>query len=196
MFNFINVNYKEFSKKKNLGYESISLSQDFGGDIDFKSKGKIFAKDWYNMIKHLVVKASNDTTDIGFSCSSDFDHYFSDGGSKLWDSAWLVTPENKLVYKQKSGCLEFFVPKGTQPTWEELRAMYDETYGKQRSVDWVDSHEFMNLISDLRNMGMSTPEKVNKKVKEIQEYIRSKANNGQSVAGKTKKAFFDEATYI
>ncbi len=136
MSNFINVNYKEFSKKKNVGYESISLSSD-SGPVEFKSKDQNFAKDWYCLIKYLVDRASEGQEDVGFNCSSDFDHYFMDGGSKLWDSAWLVSDEKKLVYKQKKGCLEFFVPKATTPTWDQLRSMYDEAYNLKKSDEKV-----------------------------------------------------------
>ena len=82
-----------------------------------------FVKDWYNLIKFIVLNLE----EYPIVGSSSVDHFFMDGANDLYDVAYLVPDENdetKLVYERKGeDFIELYVPKGMQPTWEELKIL-------------------------------------------------------------------------
>jgi len=118
----IAINYNEGSKKADLGYKSVQVSY-----ANIK-KEKIFAsgnfvKDWYDAMKFMITKIGDKEF---FLHSSTVNHFIMDGAK--FRSAWLHTfkkEEPKLVYKYdfEEDHIEFFVPKGTQPTWREYRTL-------------------------------------------------------------------------
>lgn len=93
-----------------------------------------FVKDWYDAKKQYTEIQEDEPF---LSGSSTCDHFFMDGAD--FDSAYLHLENDKGVLKyldktedelwflsQKEVYeegWEFFVPKGTQPTWEELKEM-------------------------------------------------------------------------
>lgn len=115
----ISIQYKEFSKAKNLFYKSVSISYD-GLQKKKTFKSKNFVKDWYDCIKFCLLNIGNDE----FFChSSSVNHFIMDGAP--YDSAYLkVGAEHpELIYSYDEDAIELFVPKGTTPTWEELKKM-------------------------------------------------------------------------
>lgn len=131
----IGINYNE-GNKKDLGYKSVDISYDGLKKKKVFNTGN-FVKDWYDMIKFMITKLSE--KEDFFVCSSSVDHFRMDGSQKFYDPAWLVTNDKpKLVYThpmldpdgEESG-IKFYVEKGTQPTWEELKEKYDEKGSKK-----------------------------------------------------------------
>lgn len=111
------INYDEGSKK--LGYKSVEIS--YGSNLKDKKifDSGDFVKDWYEMRKFMILELSN--KDEHFMNSSTVDHFIMDGAE--FDSAYLNTAkEPKLLYGDEEG-IEFFVMKGTRPTWTELREL-------------------------------------------------------------------------
>lgn len=111
------INYNE-GKKRDLGYESVYVHHSNGEKV-FASGN--FVKDWFDMRKYIIQESSE--TEFHFSNSSTVGHFIKDGAP--YDSAWLVIENDKpsLVYEYLDEHIEFFVPKGTQPTWLELKEM-------------------------------------------------------------------------
>jgi hypothetical protein len=140
----IDVSYDEGKKRsyKAMNYRGVNLMYTSKGNRRTKKKfftGN-FVKDWYNMWKFIL------TNDISsrelISGSSSCDHFIFDGAP--FKSAYLHFVKKKPVLKyltyqdikdkekriQKmhqemyicEDGIEQFVPKGTRPTWEELKA--------------------------------------------------------------------------
>ena len=86
-----------------------------------------FVKDWFDALKWFI------QSDLGNNLvnSSSVDHFIMDGGSELYDSAYLMFDEEKNPYLSYSSKdfdgLELFVEKDTEPTWEELKNICDES---------------------------------------------------------------------
>ena len=125
------VNYDE-GNEKDLGYRSVYLH--YGKDKEKLFKSGNFVKDWWDLRKYQIQKLSK--SEPHFSHSSTVDHFIMDGAP--YDSAYLHMVDDKAVlkyvdrtkknylYEQQDvyeGGIEFFVPEGTQPTWEELKEM-------------------------------------------------------------------------
>lgn len=114
-----------------LKYDSVYMYYQ-GGEKIFNSGN--FVKDWYDA-KGFYVKELMDNEPY-LSGSSTCDHFQSDGAK--FDSAYLHMVDGKPVLKYvdtsdphylhtqrdifQNGW-EYFVPEGTQPTWEELKEM-------------------------------------------------------------------------
>jgi hypothetical protein len=119
------IDYDE-GNKKNLGYESVHVSY---GNLDKKKvfNSGNFVKDWFDLIKCIIVELSN--TESHFVGSSSVDHFFMDGADELYDEAYLVDAivdgetKSVLSYVYDEDHIKFYVPKDTQPTWEELKEM-------------------------------------------------------------------------
>jgi hypothetical protein len=120
----IGINYTEGLKKGSIEYVSVDLSYDNLKEVKVFESGN-FIKDWYNMRKFLIQKVLD--VEPRVSASSTVDHFIMDGAP--YDSGYLVYDEGSAKHVLKYGdefCykgFEFFVPEGTQPTWEELREM-------------------------------------------------------------------------
>jgi len=126
----ISISYNE-GNKKNLGYKSVSITDKLKRKV-FKSGN--FVQDWYDAIMFYSIKLPDDTL---LSHSSSVNHFIMDGAK--FDSAYLHI-ENAMpvlkyidesdpnyIFTQRNiyeGGIEFFVPKGERPTWEELKEMY------------------------------------------------------------------------
>jgi hypothetical protein len=111
------INYEEGSKKKDLGYESVSVAYDNVKKEKMFDSGD-FVKDWYDATKFTLHLEG----ELYHSNSSSVDHFIMDGA--LFDSMYLgFDEENKtgVLSTQYGDGVELFVKKGTTPTWEELR---------------------------------------------------------------------------
>jgi hypothetical protein len=123
---FIRINYND-GNQENLGYESVELH--YGKDLVKCFSSKNFIKDWWDIHKFMILELSDK---LYFTKSSSVDHFIMDGAP--YDSAFLHVIDGKSVlkyidyrdedylYSQQDiyEGIEFFVPQGTKPTWEEL----------------------------------------------------------------------------
>lgn len=128
---FVTIKYNE-GAFDDLGYKSVELHYGTNEKENFQSGN--FVKDWYDMRKFMIENLFN--SESHFSHSSSVDHFIMDGAP--YDSAYLHMINDKPVLKYldmsdpnwvsnqadifENG-IEFFVPEGTQPTWEELKEM-------------------------------------------------------------------------
>ena len=116
----ININYDE-GNKEDLGYKSVELSYNSLKDEKIFNSGN-FVKDWFDCIKFCLQNIPDDNYPVVHSSS--VNHFIMDGAP--YDSAYLTTDDSKekpyLSYDNIEG-VEHFVPKGTQPTWDELKKM-------------------------------------------------------------------------
>lgn len=112
----------------NMVYKSVTLS--LNNDKFIYDSGN-FVKDWFEAKKKFIDEMDNE---LHLSTSSTVNHFQSDGGN--FDSGYLHVVDGKPVLKyldttelnyfitQKEiyeNGWEYFVPNGTQPTWEELK---------------------------------------------------------------------------
>lgn len=116
------INYDE-GNEKDLGYESVDIS--YGGNQEKIFNSGNFVKDWFDLVKFIIMELSE--TEPHFVGSSSVDHFFMDGADELYDEAFLVTDENnvsELCYGNFEDLgIKLHVLKGTQPTWNELKEM-------------------------------------------------------------------------
>lgn len=122
------INYDE-GKGNDLGYKSLEISYANLTKKKLFDTGN-FIKDWYGLIKFMVLELS--ASELFFSGSSSIDHFFTDGGNKLYDVAYLYSDEiselkYNINYMDEDKYLKFYVPKGTTPTWGELKKMCDDS---------------------------------------------------------------------
>ena len=105
------------------GYKEVDISYQKNGEqaVRIFNSGN-FIKDWYDAVKWYL---HADLKEIVLVNSSSVDHFIMDGAP--YDSAYLIATE-KEPYLSYEYCesIEFFVPKGTKPTWKELREMCDD----------------------------------------------------------------------
>jgi len=126
---FTTINYDE-GNKENLGYKSVEIHYGNGENKSEKFfKKKFFAtgnfvKDWWDLRKFQITELSG--KEEFFTHSSTVDNFIMDGAP--YDSAYLVYNEQEqkhiLYYgrvREVQEGIEFFVPEGTKPTWEELK---------------------------------------------------------------------------
>jgi hypothetical protein len=108
-------------------YESVYLYTNKG---EFLFKNGNFIKDWFEATKKFYTELVEHEPFL--SHSSSVDHFFMDGAD--YDSAYYIEEGEsvKLVYLDKTdknwvwsdvidNGVEFFVEKGTMPTWEEFK---------------------------------------------------------------------------
>lgn len=123
---FTTINYNEGSK--NINYKSVEVyyGEDLKEKIFFNSGN--FVKDWYDRVKFVVMQINDEEF---HTCSSSIDHFIMDGAP--YDRAWLNGVE--LVYEGYSirDSIQFFVPEGTKPTWQELREMCGDPMKKKKT---------------------------------------------------------------
>lgn len=103
-------------------YKSVEISFSGREENKFFDSGN-FVKDWFDCNEFIV--NSNLSEKEPISNSSTVNHFFMDGAP--FDSAYLKMIDNKgiLYYTYDDEGWEFFVPTGTNPTWEELKEMCD-----------------------------------------------------------------------
>lgn len=110
----IGINYNDGGDP--LDYKSVYLHSG-GNDKEFDSG--IFVRDWIMAKKYYLEIMEKDP----YLChSSSVDHFIMDGAP--YDSAYLMFEQTKppyLVFDYNEDGWEMFVPKGTEPTWEELK---------------------------------------------------------------------------
>lgn len=92
------------------------------GDEEYTFDSGDFVKDWFHAKKKFLEFHEEE---VSLGASSTVDHFIMDGAP--YDSAYLVFKDGnemgELSYNEedyKTGW-EMFVPKGTTPTWEELK---------------------------------------------------------------------------
>jgi hypothetical protein len=117
------IDYNE-GGEPDLGYAGVDMSWTEDGERKFKvfNTGD-FVKDWMHALKWFIEGDFGDH----LCNSSSVDHFIMDGGSELYDSAYIGFDENKnayLYYEWDDRGLEVFVPKGMKPTWEEFKEIY------------------------------------------------------------------------
>lgn len=119
------INYDEPNPET---YESVGISMNDKGkngreEVEFKSGN--FVKDWYDCIKYIIHNVVGDEPVLH---SSSVDHFIMDGAN--FDTLWLAQIKKDvwdlLKYDELSSdsvdrAIEFFIEKGTNPTWEELK---------------------------------------------------------------------------
>lgn len=116
--------------KFRLKYKSVHIHcQNNGYNRTFKSGS--FVKDWYDMKKYYLDVLQD--IEPNLSGSSTCDHFISDGAE--YDPAYLHVVDDKPVLKypdysdphwymgEDVDGWEFYVEKGTKPTWGELREL-------------------------------------------------------------------------
>jgi hypothetical protein len=117
---FISISYDEPNTAK---YQSVSASLMFKEDKREFTSGN-FVKDWYDAIKFLIHESEDGEP---WSQSSSVDHFIMDGAP--FESAYLVRDNligtYQLSYRDENSesGIEFFVEKGTRPTWDELKEL-------------------------------------------------------------------------
>jgi len=118
------INYT--GRKSKLKYESVEVSYDYSKQKKVFDSGN-FVKDWFDCMKFIIFELSD--KEYGFANSSCVDHFIMDGAP--YESAYLKPVDKKnddkwfldYVYVYQDVGIEFFVAKGTKPTWEELKTM-------------------------------------------------------------------------
>lgn len=120
----ISINYNDGGDP--LGYESVQFSFGFSNEKKIFNSGN-FVQDWFDMRKFMIMEYDN-SKDPYSSYSSSVDHFIMDGAP--YESAYLKPVDDKsekwfldYEYDFQNQGIEFFVPEGTRPTWEELKTM-------------------------------------------------------------------------
>lgn len=111
---FVSISYEEPNQDK---YESVNVSQRFKDETKKFNSGN-FVKDWWDAMKYLIMELQWDSPT---SFSSSVNHFIMDGDE--YDSMYLVNGDNghELQSEYTEDGIEFFVHKGTTPTWKELK---------------------------------------------------------------------------
>jgi len=118
----IGISYDE-GNKIDLGYKSVEILYNDLKDKKTFSTGN-FIKDWYDMRKFIIQFLLD--SEPFFSYSSSVDYFIIDGAP--YDSIYLKTDDNGNPYltnicDHNDDDIEFFVPEGTRPSFEELKEM-------------------------------------------------------------------------
>lgn len=111
-------------------YKGVQIkSNDF--EYTFTNFGE-FYKDWFDLYCYVV----KNELKYGIICGSSVNQFVKD--SKLYDSAYLYIMDGKeaylwyhnttipdwlLNYSKTTKGIEFFVPRGTKPTWKEFKKL-------------------------------------------------------------------------
>lgn len=120
----INIDYDD-GNKQNLGYKSVEVL--YGKNTNEKKvfDSGNFVKDWFNCIKFCMLDIPKKEYPVMFSSS--VDNFIMDGA--LYDSAYFIYENSANGEHLKYGNewdgkgIEHFVPRGTKPTWKELKEM-------------------------------------------------------------------------
>lgn len=121
------ITIKYTGKNDTLQYNGVEMVT--RNDHKYEYNSGNFVKDWYDAKKKFLDFASDE---LFLNHSSSVDHFIMDGAN--FDSAWFVWDKDdpRLVYEFDEKGWEMFVPKGTKPTWEELK--HSIGYGKQKQL--------------------------------------------------------------
>ena len=112
-----------YEEGTDTGYECIELCYGENEVKEFASGD--FVKDWYDCMKFIIF--SDISLNEPICNSSSVDHFIMDGAPYV--SAYLLPEEGntQLSYEYSERKLEFFVPRGTKPTWKELKKLCDDS---------------------------------------------------------------------
>jgi hypothetical protein len=113
----ISIQYKEPDVNS---YQGVSVYNTFKQER-FNFDSGDFVKDWYLALKFVITGGLGEISHLAHSSS--VNHFIMDGGSELYDSAYLVMKNEvgNLVYDYTPEGIEFFVKSGSRPTWEEFK---------------------------------------------------------------------------
>jgi len=122
----VRINYEEFSRKKDLNYKGVEISLFFIKGTSERQESKTFysgnfVRDWFDMTEFWIKELAEFNPFL--SCSSSIGHFITDGAP--FDGMYLKLVDGKpyLTDEYDEEYTEFFVPKGTKPTWEELKSI-------------------------------------------------------------------------
>lgn len=103
-------------------YKGVELLESFTDKKHFFNSGDL-SIDWYNAKKFYLVYLQK--KDPFLSTLSSCDHFFFDGGTNLYDSAYMrMDGENPVLhYGHHQDGWEFFVQKNTMPIFQELKML-------------------------------------------------------------------------
>jgi len=108
----------ELASRTPIKYKHVYLH--LCSDKEFLFESGDFVKDWFNAKKKFLDVYDEE---MHLSSSSSVDHFIMDGAP--YDSAYLVFQDKndigELTYEFDKEGWEMFVPKGTKPTWVELK---------------------------------------------------------------------------
>jgi len=136
----IDVLYDE-GNKKDLQYKCVQASFTSRKTKKNFASGD-FVKDWYDCMKFIITNEKTNKEPIYHSSS--VEHFIMDGAP--YDSAYLQQINGKpflkyINYKDKAYLfsqldvymtgIEFFVKKGTRPTWRKLRTLCFDPQGEK-----------------------------------------------------------------
>lgn len=118
------VKYIRYEEGTDGGYKEVSIN--YGDNQEKKFDSGDFVKDWYFLLKWIILDADLKEPICNSSC---VDHFIMDGAP--YDSAYLIPDEENTRLEYANSCwdecidkgIEFFVPIGTKPTWEELKLL-------------------------------------------------------------------------
>lgn len=122
------INYEEPLPNTYEGVD-ISIYTDDGRTTKEFNSGD-FVKDWYDALKWYL---HADLKEHALCNSSSVDHFIMDGAP--YDSAILKFKSDDTPYLDYAhdyilggdNGIELFVPKDTEPTWEELKKICDDS---------------------------------------------------------------------
>lgn len=129
-YNEKNERVEIINPKLRLKYKSVYIHYGIK-KLDRIFKSGNFVKDWFDAKKYYIDELQEG--EEPFSQSSTCEHFFSDGAE--FDSAYLHMDDNQPVLRYIDRTdpnwffsdivdgWEFFVEKGTTPTWEELKEL-------------------------------------------------------------------------
>ena len=111
-------------------YKNVDISYDKIGEPSVRifNTGN-FVKDWYDLVKWIIFAELQEP----LCNSSSVDHFIMDGAP--YDSAVLKFKSDDTPYLDYAhdyllggdNGIEFFVEKNTEPTWEELKKLCDDS---------------------------------------------------------------------
>ena len=107
----IGINYKITQQ---VQYESVYLILISGERIIFDSGN--FVKDWYLAKKTFL---ENSHTEVSLNLDPNVYQFIDDGAP--FDFAYIRLENDAAVFSYDGTGWEMFVPKGTHPTWMELK---------------------------------------------------------------------------
>lgn len=119
----VGINYKEPKPSTYKGVELSLRGEESRTLKEFKTGD--FVKDWYDLLYYIIHSGITEKEHLSYSSS--VDHFIMDGAP--FESAYLKfkeddTPYLDYKYDMTNVGIEFFVPRGKRPTWEELKEKY------------------------------------------------------------------------
>lgn len=119
------ISYNDGGKPE-LDYKYCYLNYGDKADKEVVFDSGDLVQDWYDLNKFIIHNKIQER-DGWVGGSSTIDNFIMDGAQ--FDSAYLMPDKDdnwELSYDRKNwgNGIEFFVPTGERPTWEELKVKY------------------------------------------------------------------------